>query len=84
MKVLSISDKEISRIYSPHIKSHFADIDLALSCGDLSYYYLEYIVSALDVPLYYVRGNHAKKVEYGCAGKRESPWGAVNLHKLFP
>lgn len=81
MKILSISDKEISRIYSPLIKIRFADIDMALSCGDLSYYYLEYIISSLDIPLYYVRGNHAKKVEYGCAGKRESPWGAVNLHK---
>lgn len=81
MKILSISDKEVNRIYSPHIRQRFGDIDLAIGCGDLSYYYLEYIISTLDVPLYFVRGNHAKKIEYGCAGERESPWGAVNLHK---
>ncbi len=81
MKILSISDKEVNRIYSPQIRQRFNDIDLAIGCGDLSYYYLEYIISTLDVPLYFVRGNHAKKIEYGCAGQRESPWGAVNLHK---
>ncbi len=54
---------------------------MVISCGDLSYYYLEYIVSSLDVPLYFVRGNHAKEIEYGVAGERKAPWGAVDLHK---
>ncbi len=81
MNLLTVSDKECSLIYCPQIKKYFSDIDLAVSCGDLSYYYLEYIVSSLNVPLYYVRGNHAKKIEYGCAGPREKPWGAINLHK---
>jgi uncharacterized protein len=80
MKLLTVSDVEISRIYSDRIKNHFKDIELAISCGDLSYFYLEYIVSCLDIPLYYVRGNHAKDIEYGHGGTRESPWGAVNLH----
>ncbi|MDY6872679.1 MAG: metallophosphoesterase [Chloroflexota bacterium] len=81
MKLLTVSDKEVSLIYSPQIRRRFEDVDLAVSCGDLSYYYLEYIVSSLDIPLYYVRGNHAKAVEYGCAGPREAPWGAVDLHR---
>lgn len=81
MKLLTVSDKEVSLIYSPQIRQRFEDVDLAVSCGDLSYYYLEYIVSSLDIPLYYVRGNHAKAVEYGCAGPREAPWGAVDLHR---
>jgi len=81
MNFLSLSDKESSLIYSPQIKKLFSDVDLAISCGDLSYYYLEYIISALDIPLYFVRGNHAKKIEYGCVGERTSPWGAVDLHK---
>ncbi len=81
MKLLAVSDRECSRIYSPQIKQRFEDIDLAVSCGDLSYFYLEYIVSSLDIPLYFVRGNHAKKIEYGCAGSREAPWGAIDLHK---
>ncbi|MEO8744533.1 MAG: metallophosphoesterase [Candidatus Dormiibacterota bacterium] len=32
--------------------------DLAVSCGDLPFDYLEYLVSLLDVPLIYVPGNH--------------------------
>ena len=32
--------------------------DLVLSCGDLPFDYLEYLVSRLDVPLLYVPGNH--------------------------
>jgi Icc-related predicted phosphoesterase len=81
MKLLTVSDKEVSLIYSPQIKQRFKDVDLTVSCGDLSYYYLEYIVSSLDIPLYYVRGNHAKAVEYGCAGPRKAPWGAIDLHR---
>jgi len=81
MKLLTVSDKELSLIYGPQIKKRFQDVDLAISCGDLSYYYLEYIISSLDIPLYFVRGNHAKHIEYGCAGSRKAPWGAIDLHK---
>jgi Icc-related predicted phosphoesterase len=56
-------------------------VDLVISCGDLPYYYLEFIVSMLNKPLYYVRGNHASKVEIGVDGERSAPWGAVNLHR---
>ncbi len=80
MKLLAISDKVISSIYSSTILDRFQDIDLVISCGDLSYYYLEFIISSLDVPLYYVRGNHAQVIEYGSAGPRQCPWGAVDLH----
>jgi Icc-related predicted phosphoesterase len=34
-----------------------------LSCGDLPFDYLEYLVSRLDVPLFYVPGNHDPNVE---------------------
>lgn len=81
MKLLALSDRESPLIYSPHIKHRFNDIDMAIGCGDLSYFYLEYIISSLDIPLYFVRGNHAVDVEYGIAGKRTEPWGAINLHK---
>jgi Icc-related predicted phosphoesterase len=32
--------------------------DVVLSCGDLPFDYLEYLVSRLDVPVLYVLGNH--------------------------
>ncbi len=81
MNLLIVSDKDCPFVYSSNIKNRFDDIDLAISCGDLSYFYLEYIISTLDIPLYYVRGNHDKKIEYGHGGTRSSPWGAIDLHK---
>lgn len=81
MRVLAVSDTEIGFIYSPMVRERFQNVDLVISCGDLPYYYLEYIVSMLNVPLYYVRGNHASKVEFTVGGERTSPWGAYNLHK---
>lgn len=81
MKILAISDLELGFIYSPRVKERFGDVDLVISCGDLPYYYLEYVLSMLDKPLYYVRGNHASQVEIGVAGQRKEPWGAVDLHR---
>lgn len=81
MKILAVSDIELPLIYGPCIRERFHDVDLAISCGDLPYYYLEYIVSMLDIPLYYVRGNHAHAVELSTFGERQSPWGASDLHR---
>ena len=81
MKLLAVSDVEVGFIYSPFISQKFSGLDLAISCGDLPYYYLEYIQSMLNVPLYFVRGNHSSKVEFGTAAPRSSPWGAHNLHQ---
>ena len=52
MKILSISDVVIPFIYSAQVRSLFADVDLVVSCGDLPYTYLEYIISMLDIPLF--------------------------------
>ena len=81
MKLLTLSDLELSHIYSPQIKQRFADVDLVLSCGDLSYSYLEYIISMLDKPLYFIRGNHANQVEETVAGSKRAPNGGIDLHR---
>jgi Icc-related predicted phosphoesterase len=81
MKILVVSDQVNDLIYSPGIKERFGDVDLVLSCGDLPYSYLEFIIDALNVPLLYVRGNHAVKIEYSSRGDRTSPWGAIDLHR---
>ena len=57
-KILAVSDQVVDRIYTLAIDGHFQDVDLILGCGDLPYTYLEYLVSVLNVPLYYVPGNH--------------------------
>ena len=61
----------MSFIYSPQVRGRFEDIDLVLGCGDLPYFYLEYVLTALNVPLFFVRGNHANKVEYGAGGPKQ-------------
>jgi Icc-related predicted phosphoesterase len=81
MKVLSLSDKEVSFIYGPQVRSRFEDIDIIIGCGDLSYYYLEYILSVLDKPLFFVRGNHDKVAEYCGKLMRTRPHGAIDLHR---
>lgn len=81
MRILSIADVEIGFIYSPMVKEKFDSVDLIISCGDLPYYYLEYVETMLDKPLYYVRGNHASRVEITSAGERTYPWGAKDLHQ---
>ena len=80
MKILSLSDTVISFIYSPQVKSRFRDAGLLLGCGDLPYHYLEYVYDALDIPLYFVRGNHDEVVEYSSAGQRTYPHGGIDLH----
>ena len=80
MKILALSDKVVDFIYSISAKSRFSDIDLILGCGDLPYYYLEFVFEILEVPLYFVRGNHASVVEYGASKERTAPGGGVDLH----
>ena len=58
MKILCVSDKIDPLVYSPRIKERFSDVDLILSAGDLPLYYLDYIISNLNKPLFFVFGNH--------------------------
>jgi hypothetical protein len=81
VKILAVSDKIIPVIYSAAAREQFSDVSLVIGCGDLPYYYLEFILTVLDKPLFFVRGNHAHQVEYGSSGPRRSPWGAVDLHR---
>ena len=80
-KILSLSDKQVDFIYSSQVKSRFGDVDLILGCGDLPYFYLEYVVSMLNVPLYYVCGNHSNLVEHTSAGPKTHPHGGIDLHR---
>jgi Icc-related predicted phosphoesterase len=58
LKILCISDQIDPLVYSPQIKERFTDIDLILSAGDLPMDYLDYIISSLNKPLFFVFGNH--------------------------
>jgi Icc-related predicted phosphoesterase len=81
MRILSLSDQVLEFVYSPSAKERFKNADMVLGCGDLPYYYLEYLVDVLDKPVFYVRGNHAAALEHSEGADRKEPWGAVDLHR---
>jgi uncharacterized protein len=81
MNILALSDTPIPFIYSPVVRNRFKAVDLIVGCGDLAYYYLEYVYDALNAPLFFVRGNHDKVLEYSSAGQRAGPHGGFDLHR---
>ena len=58
MKILCISDQIDPLVYTNSIKERFADTDIVLSAGDLPLDYLDFIVSSLNKPAFFVFGNH--------------------------
>ena len=84
MRVLVISDKVEPVLYGPTILDRVGTVDLILSCGDLPFYYIEFIISMVNKPAYYVFGNHGREFEYQ-GGKGDSwnqqhaPAGAVEF-----
>jgi Icc-related predicted phosphoesterase len=58
VKILAISDMVVERFYSTQVAEHFHNIEMILSCGDLPYEYLEFLVTSMNIPLLYVPGNH--------------------------
>jgi len=58
MKILTVSDTVEPVLYDNFQIENFPDIQMILACGDLPEEYLSFLVSMLNVPLYYVRGNH--------------------------
>ena len=58
MKILCISDQIDPLVYSPRIKERFSDADIILAAGDLPLDYLDFIISSLNRPLFFVFGNH--------------------------
>jgi len=80
MKILSVSDQIDPRIYSDKLKERHNDVAFVLSCGDLPYEYLEYIISGLNQPLYFVHGNHDRSKYVEQDESQTHPLGADNLH----
>jgi Icc-related predicted phosphoesterase len=91
MKILAVSDRVMDTLYSSNVREKFPDLDLIIGCGDLPYYYLDFLVSALDVPLVYVHGNHDGGPQYatdrgqitGVQGGRDIHGRTVNLGGLI-
>jgi Icc-related predicted phosphoesterase len=79
MKILTVSDKVVESIYSPDVKQQFGDVELVLACGDLPPYYLEFIVTMLNVPLLYVFGNHDHGIHTANGRFIQAPMGCINV-----
>jgi Icc-related predicted phosphoesterase len=58
LKILCISDQIDPLVYSVSIKERFANIDMVLAAGDLPMDYLDFVMSMLNKPLFFVFGNH--------------------------
>jgi Icc-related predicted phosphoesterase len=75
VKLLCVSDIVMPQMESAvNLRRRYSDVDCIISCGDLPPVYLEFMVSVLNVPLYYVRGNHDEVYE-------KSPPGGDDIHK---
>ncbi len=80
MKILALSDEVVDFIYSPHVKERFGDVDLVIGCGDLPFYYLEFVVTMLNKPVYFVPGNHDARLQHMSSGRTvETAEGCINL-----
>lgn len=81
MKILAVSDRVMDRLYSGQARQFYPDVDLLVGCGDLPFYYLDFLTSAFNVPLYYVRGNHDGGPQYSADGRVWSEArGGADIH----
>jgi Icc-related predicted phosphoesterase len=55
-KILAVADEVDESLYGEKLET--LKPDLVVSCGDLPFEYLEYLVTRTNVPLLYVPGNH--------------------------
>lgn len=75
MKILCVSDTVMPQMESAaNLRRRYGDVELIISCGDLPAVYLEFMTSILNVPLFYVRGNHDERYV-------QHPPGGDDLHR---
>ena len=58
MKFLCVSDQIDPLVYSTVVKERYGEVDAVLCAGDLSMEYIDFIVSSLGKPTFFVFGNH--------------------------
>src|SRR5712671_74072 len=61
LKILAVADEIDEFLYGDKLETLRPDV--ILSCGDLPFDYLEFLVTRLAVPLLYVPGNHDPNVK---------------------
>jgi Icc-related predicted phosphoesterase len=79
MRILAVSDVEDEAV-TASVESKIGTIDLVISCGDLDYEYLDYVGTALGVPLRAVHGNHDVPPENNDDPAIPVWWRGIDLH----
>jgi Icc-related predicted phosphoesterase len=79
MKILALSDQVIQSVYSPQVRDLYGGVDLVIGCGDLPYYYLEYVATQLTAQVVYVFGNHDRTQFMSDGRILKAPEGCVPL-----
>ncbi|MCA9936258.1 MAG: metallophosphoesterase [Ardenticatenaceae bacterium] len=83
MNILALSDRVLDWVYSTQVRENYPNVDLIIGCGDLPFYYLDFLVSALDKPLVYVCGNHDQTPQYTADGRTLTHvQGGLDLHGM--
>ena len=60
VRALVVADEVVEQLYDVSVRRHRPD--LVLAAGDLPWDYLEFLSSALDVPVVFVPGNHDAQI----------------------
>lgn len=58
MRILLVSDIESEYIWDHFDPSRFKDVELIISCGDLKSDYLAFLATMINVPVFFIHGNH--------------------------
>ena len=64
VNIMAVADEEVPKLYDKHDryrKDEYEGIDIILSCGDLSYHYLNYMADVAHCNVYNVFGNHDER-----------------------
>lgn len=81
MKILTLADQEVDVLYGPALRDYAEGVECVLACGDLPLDYLDYIISTLNKPLFYVHGNHTQtRIDKLTGQTSDAVQGAVNVH----
>jgi len=74
LHLLIVADHIDPLLYDYYRPERFPTIDLILACGDLKQWYMSYLMSTFNAPLYYVRGNHDLSFH------QDPPEGGEDIH----
>lgn len=78
---MAVSDRILEKLYATDVANRYSNIDLIIGCGDLPFYYLDFLTSALDAQLLYVKGNHDQGPQYTANGRvLTGVPGGIDIH----